>query len=61
MYSDEHHTFLGAFGSGAAFAIEDGWILARTIEYAYSRATSQPLTKALDMFDRIRSPYYLRM
>ncbi|KAL6243788.1 hypothetical protein RBB50_009222 [Rhinocladiella similis] len=61
LLGDASHPLSGAFGSGAAFAIEDGWILARTIEYAYSRATSQPLTKALDMFDRIRSPYYLRM
>lgn len=49
----------GAFGSGAAFALEDGWILARAIEHA--RSTGQPLATALEIFDAIRSPYYLRM
>jgi salicylate hydroxylase len=51
--------FLGAFGSGAAFALEDGWILARAIEY--TRAHERPLREALEIFDEIRSPYYLRM
>jgi salicylate hydroxylase len=50
---------LGAFGSGAAFALEDGWILARAIEY--TRARERPLREALEIFDEIRSPYYLRM
>lgn len=49
----------GAFGSGAAFALEDGWILARAIEYA--QAHERPLHEALEIFDEIRSPYYLRM
>lgn len=49
----------GAFGSGAAFALEDGWILARAIEY--TRAHDQSLPEALEIFDEIRSPYYLRM
>lgn len=51
--------FSGAFGSGAAFALEDGWILARAIEY--TRARERPLAEALEIFDEIRSPYYLRM
>lgn len=50
---------IGAFGSGAAFALEDGWILARAIEHV--RSISQPLSKALDIFDSVRSPYYHRM
>lgn len=49
----------GAFGSGAAFALEDGWILARAIEH--TRDTHKGLAKALQIFDAIRSPYYLRM
>jgi len=49
----------GAFGSGAAFALEDGWILARAIEYTQAR--ERPLSEALEIFDEIRSPYYLRM
>jgi hypothetical protein len=51
--------FTGAFGSGAAFALEDGWILARAIEH--TRARERPLSEALEIFDEIRSPYYLRM
>lgn len=51
--------FSGAFGSGAAFALEDGWILARAIEY--TRARERPLVEALETFDEIRSPYYMRM
>lgn len=49
---------LGAFGSGAAFALQDGWILARAIEHTRS---SGGLPAALKIFDSIRSPYYLRM
>ncbi|KAH7383468.1 salicylate hydroxylase [Cadophora sp. MPI-SDFR-AT-0126] len=47
-----------AFGSGAAFALQDGWILARAIEHTRS---SGGLPAALSIFDSIRSPYYLRM
>lgn len=50
---------LGAFGSGAAFALEDGWILARAIEH--TRPQPNGLAEALEIFDQIRSPYYLRM
>lgn len=55
--------FTGAFGSGAAFALEDGWILARAVEHTiYStRSRQQALREALAIFDSIRSPYYLRM
>jgi salicylate hydroxylase len=59
LLGDASHPLSGAFGSGAAFALEDGWILARAIEHAWAR--SQSLDKALDIFDHIRSPYYLRM
>lgn len=67
--------FIGAFGSGAAFALEDGWILARAIELTTSTAQLTPsendrdrqiikarnIADALEIFDRIRSPYYRRM
>lgn len=67
--------FIGAFGSGAAFALEDGWILARAIEHTTSRAQLTPpednrdrqiikarnIADALEIFDHIRSPYYRRM
>lgn len=49
----------GAFGSGATFAMEDGWILARAIEHTQP---SQDFARvALEIFDEIRSPYYTRM
>jgi salicylate hydroxylase len=49
----------GAFGSGAAFAMQDSWILAQAI--THTRESSQPLAAALEIFDAIRSPYYHRM
>jgi salicylate hydroxylase len=61
----------GAFGSGAAFALEDGWILARALEFTTTRPRStdedvqtvkiQSIADALEIFNEIRSPYYLRM
>ncbi|RFU30121.1 hypothetical protein B7463_g6227, partial [Scytalidium lignicola] len=59
LLGDASHPLSGAFGSGAAFALEDGWILARAIEHTGSSPES--IVKALDIFDTIRSPYYLRM
>jgi len=56
LIGDASHPLSGAFGSGAAFALEDGWILARAIEYARG-----DLQAALDIFDDIRSPYYYKM
>jgi len=50
---------IGAFGSGAAFAMEDGYILARALEY--TRSSGLPTSEALEIFNAIRSPYYLRM
>ncbi|KAJ5175588.1 uncharacterized protein N7482_001465 [Penicillium canariense] len=52
-------TYLGAFGSGATFAMEDGWILARALEY--TQAASRPVQDALEIFNTVRSPYYARM
>ena len=49
----------GAFGSGAAFALEDAWILAQSLSYA--RSNDKPVSEALHIFDSIRSPYYHRM
>jgi salicylate hydroxylase len=50
---------IGAFGSGAAFALEDAWILAEAIKH--TRNSDTPIAEALATFDDIRSPYYLRM
>ena len=57
--TENNKYIIGAFGSGAAFAMEDGWILARAIEYSVNNHSS--IKEALDIFDEIRSPYYQRM
>nr|OQO20310.1 hypothetical protein B0A51_14190 [Rachicladosporium sp. CCFEE 5018] len=59
LLGDASHPLSGAFGSGAAYALEDGWILARAIEY--TRGSMHALRDALKIFDEIRSPYYLKM
>ncbi|RAO72346.1 uncharacterized protein BHQ10_008358 [Talaromyces amestolkiae] len=69
LIGDASHPLTGAFGSGAAFAMEDGWILAQSIEYVFSALASKQssfskqdgLQKVLNIFDTIRSPYYARM
>ncbi|KAF4766427.1 hypothetical protein HAV15_010300 [Penicillium sp. str.  len=63
LVGDASHPLSGAFGSGAAFAMEDGWLLARVIEYTRSNSNPNPdsLAKALEIFNTFRSPYYLRM
>ncbi|KAL2822664.1 hypothetical protein BJX63DRAFT_427220 [Aspergillus granulosus] len=72
LIGDASHPLSGAFGSGAAFAMEDGWILARALELEYSRNgggnstnsgidTATTIRNALRIFQRIRGPYYERM
>ncbi|KAL4904016.1 hypothetical protein BDW74DRAFT_179106 [Aspergillus multicolor] len=63
LIGDASHPLSGAFGSGAAFAMEDGWILARALELEYSRNlnTSTTIKNALAIFQEIRGPYYERM
>ncbi|KAF1811627.1 putative monooxygenase [Eremomyces bilateralis CBS 781.70] len=63
LLGDASHPLSGAFGSGAAFAMEDGWILARAIEHTHlnGNPTADSIAKALEIFDSIRSSYYLRM
>lgn len=56
LVGDSSHALSGAFGSGAGFAMEDGWILAQALAY-WKNDTS----KALPLFDAIRLPYYSRM
>lgn len=47
----------GAFGSGAAFALEDCWILAQALEYAFtnskyaSRTQASKIKQGLEIFD----------
>ncbi|KAJ6003261.1 hypothetical protein N7451_005808 [Penicillium sp. IBT 35674x] len=59
LIGDASHPLSGAFGSGATFAMEDGWILARALEH--SQLSSHPVEEALEIFNIIRSPYYARM
>ncbi|KAH7144317.1 hypothetical protein B0J13DRAFT_607686 [Dactylonectria estremocensis] len=59
LIGDSSHPLSGAFGSGATFAMEDGWILARALEQ--TQHSSQSISEALEIFEKIRSPYYTRM
>ncbi|KAJ6105056.1 hypothetical protein N7486_003745 [Penicillium sp. IBT 16267x] len=59
LIGDASHPLSGAFGSGATFAMEDGWILAQALEHAH--VASHPVKEALQIFNVIRSPYYARM
>lgn len=67
LVGDASHPLSGAFGSGAGFALEDGWILVRALEYAFTNSKFAPQKQAskikegLEIFDRLRSPYYSRM
>ncbi|KAK8044810.1 monooxygenase [Apiospora rasikravindrae] len=56
LVGDASHALSGAFGSGAGFAMEDGWVLARALEHFRN-----DLGRALPLFDRVRVPYYSRM
>ena len=56
LVGDSSHALSGAFGSGAGFAMEDGWVLLQAL-----KASANDLEKALRMFDDIRLPYYSRM
>ena len=56
LVGDSSHALSGAFGSGAGFAMEDGWILAQSLVYF-----DNDLSKALPLFDQIRLSYYARM
>ncbi len=56
---DASHPLLGNFGSGAGFALEDVYTLAKALDWAWSR--QRPLVDALEMFDSVRSPRYERL
>lgn len=56
LVGDSSHALSGAFGSGAGFAMEDGWILAQSLAHF-----DNDLSKALPLFDQIRLSYYARM
>lgn len=46
-------------GAGAAFALEDVFILTRAIAWAHERGLN--LGDALQLFDGVRSPHYRRL
>lgn len=56
LVGDSSHALSGAFGSGAGFAMEDGWILAQSLAHF-----DNDLSRALPLFDQIRLSYYARM
>lgn len=56
LVGDSSHALSGAFGSGAGFAMEDGWVLAQALAYF-----ENDLGRALSAFNDIRLPYYRRM
>lgn len=56
LVGDSSHALSGAFGSGAGFAMEDGWIIAQALQH-----TGNDRHKTLELFNRVRVPYYHRM
>ncbi|KUI56264.1 3-hydroxybenzoate 6-hydroxylase [Cytospora mali] len=56
LVGDSSHALSGAFGSGAGFAMEDGWVLAQAL-----RHYGNDVGKAVALFNRVRVPYYHRM
>ncbi|KAM5529137.1 hypothetical protein FOXYSP1_16981 [Fusarium oxysporum f. sp. phaseoli] len=56
LIGDASHPLSGAFGAGAAFALEDAHTLAGELLWAASSARG--LEDSLNIFDDVRSPYY---
>ncbi|KAI1490227.1 hypothetical protein F5X96DRAFT_637401 [Biscogniauxia mediterranea] len=56
LVGDSSHALSGAFGSGAGFAMEDGWVLAQALAHF-----GNDRRRALALFNTIRVPYYSRM
>lgn len=56
LLGDASHPLSGAYGAGAGFALEDGYVLSKALEWTWRR--EKPLTEALKFFDDIRSPHY---
>lgn len=46
----------GAFGSGAAFAFEDAYVLSQALSQSLNNGES--IQKALEIYDEIRAPHY---
>ncbi|KAI1777189.1 FAD/NAD(P)-binding domain-containing protein [Hypoxylon cercidicola] len=56
LVGDASHPLSGAFGAGAAFALEDAYVLAGGLRWA--RAGGRAAADGLELFDRVRSPHY---
>lgn len=56
---DASHALLGNFGSGAGFALEDVYTLAKAVGWGYVKGL--PLVDALDFYNSVRSPHYRRL
>jgi salicylate hydroxylase len=46
-------------GAGAGFALEDVYVLARGVASAHEQGLA--LQDGLELFDRVRGPYYQRL
>lgn len=56
VLGDASHPLSGAFGSGAAFAFEDAFVLSRALDRAQRQG--QSIADALEVYDAIRAPRY---
>lgn len=65
LVGDSSHALSGAFGSGAGFAMEDGWVVAQALRrygaWDDKDGGRRRRAAAAALFDRIRVPYYSRM
>lgn len=52
LIGDASHPLSGAFGSGAAFAFEDAYVLAQALAYTHSR--DENISEALKLYDEVR-------
>ncbi|EXJ93162.1 hypothetical protein A1O3_01719 [Capronia epimyces CBS 606.96] len=59
LVGDASHPLSGAFGAGAGFALEDVFVLARSVAWAHDRGLAPG--DGLRLFDQIRSPHYRRL
>ncbi|KAF4448733.1 salicylate hydroxylase [Fusarium austroafricanum] len=59
LIGDAAHPLSGAFGAGAAFALEDSHVLGGALKWASS--TGRGLDDALQLLDSVRSPHYARL
>jgi hypothetical protein len=46
-------------GSGAGFALEDVYVLTRSVAWAHDQGRS--LREALELLDKVRGPHYKRL